>query len=160
MKAALRLVVPVIAALALGGLAPAAASADPLLDVDLDLDLSLLGGGRTHEANLSGPNEVPGPGDPDGVGYAKVVVHRDQVCVALLVRRVDAPTAAHIHRGRIGQAGPVEVTLPAPTSGSVSGCVDVDRDLAQELRRNPGRFYVNVHNAAYPNGAVRGQLRS
>jgi hypothetical protein len=31
---------------------------------------------------------------------------------------------------------------------------------AQEILANPEDFYVNVHNAEHPSGAVRGQLES
>jgi hypothetical protein len=42
--------------------------------------------------------------------------------------------------------------------GASSACVKISRSLARGLRSNPTRFYVNVHTADLPNGAVRGQL--
>lgn len=48
--------------------------------------------------------------------------------------------------------------LNAPTNGSSSGCAAVSRELAKAIRQNPANYYVNIHNAVYPNGAVRGQL--
>lgn len=117
-------------------------------------------GGRPLSASLTGPAEVPGPGDPDGSGSATVRVNpgQPQICYALTVTGIDAASAAHVHRGATGAAGPPVVTLDAPADGSSEGCATVARDLAQEILRNPGGFYVNVHNAAFPNGAVRGQL--
>jgi hypothetical protein len=50
------------------------------------------------------------------------------------------------------------VTLEAPADGSSEGCVDVERDLATAILRDPSAYYVNVHNAELPDGAVRGQL--
>jgi hypothetical protein len=36
--------------------------------------------------------------------------------------------------------------------------VDVDRGLAGRIASNPRAFYVNIHTAEFPDGAVRGQL--
>src|SRR5215208_2000450 len=38
------------------------------------------------------------------------------------------------------------------------GCVEVPRALSLELLEHPARFYVNVTNEQYPEGAMRGQL--
>ena len=35
----------------------------------------------------------------------------------------------------------------------------LDPMLAREMAMQSHDFYVNVHNAAYPAGAIRGQLR-
>jgi len=117
-------------------------------------------GGRPLSATMTGEAEAPGPGDPDGSGTAEFRVNPGQgeVCYTLTVSDIAPATAAHIHRAPPGAPGPVVVPLAAPTSGTSSGCASVDRALAQELIRNPGAFYVNVHNAPHPGGAVRGQL--
>ncbi|HYI64941.1 MAG TPA: CHRD domain-containing protein [Allosphingosinicella sp.] len=117
-------------------------------------------GGRPYSVAMTGAAERPGPGDPDGSGTAEFRVNAGQgrVCYTLSVSNIEPATAAHIHRAPPNAAGPVVVGLTAPTSGSSSGCAAVTRALAQELIRNPGAFYVNVHNAPFPGGAVRGQL--
>lgn len=84
----------------------------------------------------------------------------NQLCYILLATGVDKPTAAHIHLGAEGQAGAPVVTLANPADGDSGACVAVRPDIAAALVANPGGYYVNVHNAAYPAGAVRGQLRS
>jgi len=110
-------------------------------------------------AVLTGQNEVPGPGDPDGFGVARVNVLTNQICVDLRVRRIATPTAAHIHEATSGAAGPVVVTLPTPDqTGHASGCVNVATAEAQDIKDNPGGYYVNVHTGEYPGGAVRGQI--
>jgi hypothetical protein len=113
------------------------------------------------QASLTGAAEAPGPGDPDGSGSAEITVVDavDNVCYDIDVRAIAPATMAHIHRGAPGVAGPVVVTLGAPSDGHSEGCVNTPGALADEIKANPGAFYVNVHNAAYPAGAIRGQLR-
>lgn len=124
----------------------------------LALPVSAGEGRATLEANLTGEQEVPGPGDPDGRGEAEVKVFEAKVCYTLKVKRIAPATLAHIHEGRRGVAGPPVVTLKPPTDGFSSGCEDISRSLSRALREHPGRYYVNVHNKPYPDGAVRGQL--
>ena len=112
----------------------------------------------TLEAHLTGEQEEPGPGDPNGSGDAVVKVYKARVCYTLEVRRIAPATAAHIHLGLRGEAGPIVAELKPPTDGSSSGCVAVPRALSLELKEHPGRYYVNVHNDPYPDGALRGQL--
>jgi hypothetical protein len=117
-------------------------------------------GGRRLTATLTGAAEVPGPGDADGGGTAVITLNQGQneVCFELTVSNIAAATAAHIHSGAAGVAGPVVVTLTPPAEGSSKGCVAAGADLIKEIRQTPGNYYVNVHNADFPDGAVRGQL--
>ena len=117
-------------------------------------------GGRKLMTALSGAMEVPGPGDVDGTGKFNATINpgQTQVCYTLSVAKIDKATMAHIHRGVAGVAGPAVIALKAPASGSSTACATVTRALAKELITNPAGFFVNVHNAAYPAGAVRGQL--
>jgi hypothetical protein len=114
-------------------------------------------------AKLKGSAEVPGPGDPDGRGNAHIRLNakRGKVCYEITTRRVKAASAAHIHAGAKGAAGNVIVPLYQGTGPRKrEGCVsDVAKSTIRAIARNPGQHYVNVHNAEYPNGAVRGQLR-
>ena len=112
----------------------------------------------TLHATLTGEQEVPGPGDPDGRGHAVVKVFKTKVCYTLEVKRIKPATAAHIHLGFRGEAGPVVVTLEPPTDGFSRGCVEIPRALSLGLMEHPSRYYVNVHNEPYPEGAIRGQL--
>ena len=110
------------------------------------------------ETVMTGEQEVPGPGDPNGIGEAKIKVFRAKVCYTLTAKRIAPATAAHIHKGPPGVAGPIVVPLKPPTDGSSSGCKKISRSLAKNLKEHPGRYYVNVHNRPYPEGAIRGQL--
>ena len=58
----------------------------------------------------------------------------------------------------MGEAGPVKVALAAQTSGTSTGCVQVSREPALDILRSPADYYVKVHNAEFPGGALRGQL--
>lgn len=117
-------------------------------------------GGRPLASTLSGAEEVPGPGDADGSGSASITVNPGlgQVCFTLTVSDIAPAVAAHIHEAPAGVAGPVVVGLDAPSDGSSSGCKSVSRELAKDIIKNPSDYYVNVHNADFPGGAVRGQL--
>lgn len=113
-------------------------------------------GGRPLTAELTGAAEVPGPGDADGSGMAYVTLNQGlgTVCWTIEHEGIAEPFAAHIHFGEAGVAGGVAVPL-SPTSGCVDG---VDSDLIKDIRQNPHHYYVNVHNADFPPGAIRGQL--
>ena len=115
--------------------------------------------GNEFRADLNGANESGG-GDPDGSGIARVETNDtlNTVCADLEVRDIGIVTAAHIHRGAAGVNGPPVVTLDPPDDNDSDDCDSVSDDLIDEIRRNPRGFYVNVHTADYPNGAIRGQL--
>ena len=116
---------------------------------------------HNFHASLSGEKEVPGPGDEDGHGHFKSHANHEEnkLCVEMHVSNIDPATAAHIHYGEKGVAGPVVITLPTPNAdGHASGCMDVNHDTLWEITQSLHDYYVNVHNAEYPDGAVRGQL--
>jgi CHRD domain len=120
------------------------------------------GGGQSKAlfSVLTGAKEPEG-GDPNGRGSFTAIVDGNRLCYGLTNRNIEDPGAAHIHRGRSGVAGDVVVPLEQPSSGdsgASSDCVRVDRSLARAILRNPNRYYVNVHTAALPDGAIRGQL--
>lgn len=136
--------VPVVA-LGLGAVPVAAHAAD---------------GGRPYHLALTGAAERPGPGDPDGSGTAHLTVNPGQgrVCYSVTVSGVDPILAAHIHVAPATAAGPVVIPLASFTGDSTTGCADVERALALALVQDPGSYYLNVHNATYPAGALRAQL--
>jgi CHRD domain len=117
----------------------------------------------TFIAVMLGRNEIPGPGDADGFGLAFVHFDGTQTCFTLQWRNIAAPNRGHIHQGAAGIAGPIvlpffEGEIPSPIN-SAHGCVTADAALIDSIRGNPAGFYVNLHNAEFPAGAIRGQLR-
>jgi hypothetical protein len=118
-------------------------------------------GGRKLMATLTGAAEVPA-GDPDGSGMATFTVNPGQrrICYTVMVSGIATPTAAHIHIGAAGTAPPNNIVVPleAPADGDADACADVSRELALAILKDPSNYYINVHNADYPTGALRGQL--
>jgi CHRD domain len=112
------------------------------------------------KAALTGDAEVPGPGDPQGSGTVVVTLKPDtgELCYELSVANLQEATAAHIHKGEKGEEGPVAVPLDAPKTGAAKGCTKADVLVIEALMQDPTDYYVNVHTAAFPKGAVRGQL--
>ena len=116
----------------------------------------------TYNATLTGAAEVGG-GDPDGYGRAEISIsdNFDQICWEIKdVRNIAPPTAAHIHIGAAGTNGPPVFTLTRSNEGKWQGCRSGSEWTENRIEGNPSMFYVNVHNAEYPNGAIRGQLGS
>jgi CHRD domain len=119
-------------------------------------------------AALNGQNEISddgerGAGDDNGAGSFSAVIKDQQLCYGLAVRDIGNPTMAHIHRGGRNTNGDIVITLTHPQSGdpgASSACMQISNGLVRQIRKNPRKFYVNVHNTDFPNGAIRGQLFS
>jgi len=113
------------------------------------------GGGAPRVTTLSGAEEVFA-GDPDGSGFASIRLNVGQatVCWEISFGGIDPPSAAHIHVAPAGVNGPVVVPL-SPIAG---GCTSANPALIQAIIDFPEQYYVNVHNAPFPGGALRGQL--
>lgn len=121
-------------------------------------------------AELSGKQEVPTPGGPavgdaDGRAKARILVLGDKVIFSLQWSGISAPTAFHIHEGEKGVNGPIRVAffadkLPDSVTAAAGTVTVTDPKLVAAIRSNPAGFYVNVHTAEFPGGAVRGQLKA
>jgi hypothetical protein len=69
----------------------------------------------------------------------------------------------HIHTGAAGAGGGVAVPLNVETSGSAGtlvGSTMADAAAVAPILAAPANFYVNVHNADFRGGAIRGQLQN
>ena len=136
-KSRILLIAGAVAALAL----PAAASA-----------------GEKLKATLAGAAEEGG-GDAKGSGTFTAEVDADSgdFCYTLVARTSDKPVAAHVHAGAAGASGPPVLTIMVTGPGT-DECLAAEPDKLKEILAAPENFYVNVHTATFPKGAVRGPL--
>ncbi|MDT5260196.1 MAG: hypothetical protein QOD10_5276, partial [Mycobacterium sp.] len=78
------------------------------------------------------------------------------ICYDYTGSPIDA-TAAHIHRVADGT-----IAIPfdyAPTDNGMFGCTfGLDTALVADVFANPADYYINVHTAAFPNGAISGTM--
>ena len=133
--------------------------------------VALMDGPSDLAAAGPGPTPATPTGDPDGTGRAAFTfditnaadtVVGAQACWDITYSNITGtPSAAHIHRGAVGIAGPVVViapSLPNLTATGTTGCVTIAGTLATEIMTTPANFYINVHTSDFPTGAIRGQL--
>lgn len=116
-------------------------------------------GGRPFDVDLSSANEVP-PSETGATGTAELTINPGlgEVCFEIAADGLAGTiVAGHIHLAPAGQNGGVVVNFGL-SADNLSGCVDVDRDLALDIMRNASSYYVNVHTTAVPSGEIRGQL--
>ncbi|HEU5222143.1 MAG TPA: CHRD domain-containing protein [Candidatus Lumbricidophila sp.] len=109
---------------------------------------------------LNGGQEAAA-GDIDGHGFFTYTLEGTTFCYTLEWQGLDTAVAAHVHRAPRNVAGSVVIPLSVGDgSGTrVSNCVQISAALAADVTADPKAFYVNVHNPAFPAGAIRGQLK-
>jgi hypothetical protein len=122
--------------------------------------------------NMTGAQEVPGPGDPDGVAAGTLtldpVVGGGTISWSFNYSNIDgtALTGMHIH-GPLPdppalQTANVFVGLgvgsSVPPAGTLSGSLTGQLANINTILANPTRYYVNLHSTSFPAGAVRADL--
>jgi len=109
-------------------------------------------------ATLAGSAET----DADGTGSATITLDpaAGTACWELSVENIEPVTQSHIHVGAAGVSGDVVVPLDVDGfEGTSDGCTEgVDATVLQEIIDDPAGYYVNIHTADFPGGAIRGQL--
>ncbi len=119
--------------------------------------------GEVFNLSMSGAQEVPGPGDPDGIGTGTLTIDKttNKISWSIAYQNITTPTQMHIHTGAAGVSGGVLINLGVATTGGpgtlVSSVTATAANIATILANPPG-FYVNIHNTGFPSGAIRGQL--
>jgi CHRD domain-containing protein len=109
-------------------------------------------------AAMRGGNEKPAaPASNKGKAEIRLTPSSGKVCWELKVGKIDGQaTQAHIHKGGKAVSGPVVVPLGA--NFKRQGCTTAPKATVKAILKSPGAFYVNVHNAKHPLGAMRAQL--
>ena len=140
-----------------------AALAEPVADGGRKFSTPMSG---DEECNTSVTPTVCDVGDQDGsaTGSITVNVGQDRVCWEFTnVMNVAPVNRGHIHRAPAGSNGGIVVdffNVTAGTQGPLTGCTTtpLGKDLLKDIIKNPSAFYLNLHNADFPGGAIRGQL--
>jgi hypothetical protein len=110
-------------------------------------------------ARLSGASEVPAVmGAATGMLEAKLTTTGNVLSWKLSYSGLSGPaTAAHFHGPAMaGQNAGVVVPITGAMASPVSGTATLTPAQAADL--GSGKWYVNVHTAANPNGEIRGQV--
>jgi hypothetical protein len=108
------------------------------------------------EATLNGKADGA-PKTNKGKAEVRLNAATGKVCWEFTLAKIDGkPNQAHIHKGKAGVAG--NVVVPLGASYKRQGCTSAAKSLVKAILKSPGSYYVNVHNAKHPAGAMRGQL--
>lgn len=114
---------------------------------------------QTYTVHLKGSAETP-KGSPTGTGTFKfqLLTSTGQLCYSLKWSGIGSAAAAHVHKGKAGVAGNIVIVLSGTPPVAHSGCVKASKTLLKAIKKSPKAYYVNVHTAKYPGGAIRAQL--
>lgn len=116
-------------------------------------------GGVPSELILTGAQEVP-PVSTKASGKSTIKVATDHSVSGVVTTEGVAGTAAHIHEGPIGKAGPVILPLTKTSANTFSVPENAKLSNAQYATYLAGNLYINVHSAAHPEGEIRAQLNT
>lgn len=144
---------------------------NPVLETNL-VGVEQVGADASNKGMMAGDASARGHATVFGIDGAQ---NTNTLCYAIVI---DSPLAelnqapgngraAHIHEGARGSNGPVVAALAWPQNGQAGDCISEategkfptkEAGIVQRILKNPQNFYINVHNSAYPAGAIRGQL--
>jgi hypothetical protein len=136
----------------------ASCAAAALLTACAGMQSSMSGSPVRLGTSLSGAQEVPAVSS-SGSGSLDATFDRSsrKLTYQVTYSGLSGPaTAAHFHGpAAAGQNAGVQVPIASPAS-PMRGEATLTEAQAADLMA--GRWYVNVHTAAFPNGEIRGQV--
>ncbi len=118
----------------------------------------MMSSGDGVKVKLTGAEEVP-PVTTSASGEGTITVGADKSVSGSVTTTGVAATAAHIHLGARGKAGPVSVPLTKTSDNVWSVPAGAKFTDAQYGAYKAGELYVNVHSAAHKAGEIRGQIQ-
>ena len=148
------------------------------LEVTIDFPTSAFAGEEQQERfiiEMTGFEEVPPVNNTSAIGRAEFKLGQDNIMYTVNVTDIENVTAAHIHRGQVGENGPIVITLfksETPTTAMATEVLsegnitatNLEGPMAGQLLSNltsamqNEQTYVNVHTQQNPNGEIRGQI--
>ena len=118
---------------------------------------------ESFQLSMSGDQEVPGPGDEDGQASGTLSIDdaTNLISWSFTYSNIATPAAMHIHTGAAGEGGGVLIPLNVEMGGepgTLVGSTTGDAADVMAILASPSDYYVNIHNADFRPGAIRGQL--
>jgi len=115
-------------------------------------------GAKDVKVSLSGTEETP-PVQTTASGTGMINVGDDKSVGGSVKTTGLEGSAAHIHVGAAGTAGPPIITLTKGADGTWNVPAGSKLTDDQFAKFKAGELYVNVHSAAHKDGEIRGQLK-
>ena len=150
------------------------------VEATIDFPTSVFAGEEQQQerfiTEVTGFEEVPPVNDTSAIGVAEFKLGQDNIMYTVNVTDIENVTAAHIHRGQVGENGPIVITLfkeDTPTTAAMTTGVlsegnitatNLEGPMAGQLLSNltsamqNEQTYVNIHTQQNPNGEIRGQI--
>jgi hypothetical protein len=110
------------------------------------------------KVNLTGAEETP-PVTTSATGKGTLHIAKDKSVSGTVKTTGIEGTAAHIHVGAKGEAGPPIITLTKGADGNWTVPAGAKLTDEQWADYKAGKLYVNVHSDQHKPGEIRGQLQ-
>lgn len=116
----------------------------------------------TFQVALSGTNQKPTTTNSSATGTFTGVLNEATRVMSYTVTYMGlTPTTGHLHRvdtTKTDGTGPAEITFPGLTSPLVATTPELTP--LQIYRLKNSQYYVDLHTAQYPDGEIRGDLKT